>query len=143
MKILVSLISGQTMPNYFGIKYYEPDKCIFLFTEESTQQMEWLKKAVGLPKETIKIDSYNYENIQEKCQKIIKDYGEEELILNYTCGTKIMSIASFEIFMLHRKKTFYVDSENQKILEQESGKNKTIDFNLNISNFIEVFFKGS
>lgn len=133
MKILVSLVSGQTMPNYFGIKYYKPDKCIYLYTEESKQQMEWLRKSVGLPKDVFQINTYDYEDIQSKCRIIIDTYSEDELILNYTCGTKIMSIAAFEIFSLHRKKTFYVDSENQRILEQESGNNRMYKLSVSVS----------
>ncbi len=123
MKILVSLVSGQTMPNYFGIKYYEPEKCIFLYTEESKQQMSWLKNSIKISSETIKIDTYDYNDIQTKCIEIINKLNDDELILNYTCGTKIMSIAAFEIFAIHRKKTFYIDSENQRILEQDAGEN--------------------
>ncbi|HEY9188102.1 MAG TPA: DUF1887 family CARF protein [Ignavibacteria bacterium] len=141
MLVLVSLVSGQTMPNYFGIKHYNPDKCIFLYTKNSKKQMEWLKKSFDVKTEEKEIIPYDYDDIQNKCKEIIDNHRNDELILNYTCGTKIMSIASFEIFLMKRLKTFYVDSENQRILEQYQNENIVKDLSLNISvnDYVRVY----
>ncbi|MEM3373492.1 MAG: DUF1887 family CARF protein [Candidatus Anstonellales archaeon] len=116
MKTLINLISGQAIPNLIAHKFVSPDKIILLYSKGSVKQKENFKSTCrNVQFEEYEIEPYNFEKLSNLISEIISMHSGENLILIFTCGTKIMSVASFEVFRSKDLECIYIDSENGKI----------------------------
>jgi hypothetical protein len=102
-KILVSLVSDQTVQNVQFIKEKSANCNQFLFI--STKAMERGKKtaqiiqAAQLPESkssALIVEEFSFEQIEEALRQKID--SDNEYMVNVTGGTKIMSLAVFEFF---------------------------------------------
>ncbi len=102
-KIMICLISEQSIPNLIGIKQlsHQDDKLIFI----STKKMEDAKKSNNIAYsleinddiERIIVDESSLTDINEKLNNRFK-HNNTNYIVNITCGTKLMSMAVFDFF---------------------------------------------
>lgn len=134
MKILINLIGGQTIPNLIAQKYIQPDKIILLFSKGSIKQRDSFKSVFSnMTFEDKEIEPFNYNNIKAAAMDIIKNNSDDDLILNFTGGTKIMSVASYEVFKKENLLSIYVDSENSRIYKYKNGNASEEDMNIKIT----------
>ncbi len=116
--VLVSLVSDQTIPNILAIHHFSPDELLFITTEKMEK-----KHKTGSIVETLRQLGFAYaENSVQKllvkedsildCHRKIEEWmtGREdgEFIVNFTCGTKIMSIAAYEFFKDYGSRMIYI-----------------------------------
>lgn len=140
MKILVNLIGGQTIPNLIAQKYIEPQKVISLYSSGSIKQRDNYKSILnGILSEEIEIDPFNYSNIYDTIINILENNIGFELILNFTGGTKVMSVASFQAFKDRKLLSIYVDSEKGRIFKYNSDSQIIEDIDIRISS--DEYFK--
>ena len=102
--LIVTLLSDQPIPNVQFIKEKQNADTYFLFV--STQKMEdkgvgkWIQKVCNIPTETsntIVVDQFSPIDIESKLNEI--SYDEfDDIIVNVTGGTKIMSHTVTEFF---------------------------------------------
>ena len=108
-KILVSLVSEQTIPNILIASHYKPDILWFISTEKSererrTECIENTLRLKGLlpptqDVEKIIVDQDSLTDCAQKIKSLIgKIDSEVEYILNMTGGNKVMAIAAYETF---------------------------------------------
>lgn len=114
-KVLVSLVSTQTIRNIQLIKEFEVmiDDFIFITTERMEQEDEnrtdWMIKALQLPYDKIHrilVSPFIIDDIKNE----LKIHGfdkDNEYIVNLTCGTKLMAIATMEFFKKFETARFY------------------------------------
>jgi hypothetical protein len=134
MKILINLIGGQTIPNLIAQKYIKPEKIYLLFSESSKKQKDNYKAILSkIQFDEAQIEPYNYDNIKKEIMDYIHTDSNNEFVLNFTGGTKIMSLASFDIFKELNKKAIYIDSENGKIYNYKDGKSHTESIDIKIT----------
>jgi len=99
-----------------SILQHNPDKVVFFGSEESKKTVEEIKKQY-LEKEGkefhkkkyefVKIDDIDdFSDCYEKMENRIKEYKKEEIIIDYTSGTKTMTTTAAIIAMLYQKKLF-------------------------------------
>ncbi|MCB1158751.1 MAG: DUF1887 family protein, partial [Leptospiraceae bacterium] len=68
----------------------------------------------GIQYEKREIDAYNLSKIKRTCLDVLNTYEDEDIYVNITGGTKIMSVGAYEVFQLMGKHIFYVNTaENQ------------------------------
>lgn len=92
-KILINLHSKQTIPNYVAIKEFKPDRAIALTTKEYEDQVKVFEEITKIEHILKPIDAYNLENNFNIIQEVVDELGaENEIIVNYTGGTKVMSL---------------------------------------------------
>lgn len=103
------------MPNYVASKIIDPDINIFLCTEEASGQYQKLVKHFKDPRKEI-IDAWDYEKIQLQIKKVVDKYSESIVLLNFTAGNKIMSIAGFNLFKDLKKECFYINTEGDEYI---------------------------
>lgn len=128
MTILFHLISGQNLPVFIASEFIKPQKNIYLITEDSKDNLNELFKLIKVESEVLQIPAFSFNGIQDIIEKKMIEYENEELILNFTGGTKIMSVACLDLFRKYDKKAIYINSEDNKILR--FSKNKTLLFPL-------------
>jgi len=134
MTTLINLIGGQTVPNLIAQKYINPDKILLLYTKGSIKQKDCYKSiSPHLTFIENEIEPYNYYNIQKVITDFIESNYSNTIILNFTGGTKIMSLASFDIFQKKNLLSIYVDSENGNIYKYLKNKCETDKIDVKIS----------
>jgi hypothetical protein len=127
LKILINIISGQTFPNFIATSIERPDVNVLLYTKESEVYLNNYVNALkhlGIShdkKNNFSVDAFDIEKIETVCKDILSIYRSDELILNYTGGTKPMSIATFSVFR-ELGLLLYVDSQSNKIHYYKNGK---------------------
>ncbi len=108
-KILVSLISEQTIPNIIITAYYKPDILWFISTErmEKERKTECVENTLRLKGllpptknlEKIIVDQDSLTDCMNKIESLIEKVSNEvEYIVNITGGNKVMALAAYEIF---------------------------------------------
>lgn len=118
-KVLIQLISGQTMQNYIAIKHYQPDVVISLITPEykkANQKFDVIFDNIAFIHKSC--ESFNITENIRIINNIIEQYNEDNIIINFTGGSKLMSTAVFfvkcpAVNILYS----YVDSQNKNIHE--------------------------
>lgn len=120
-KILVSLVSDQTIPNVEFIKEMEDyvDRFLFISTEgmEKAGNRKWILDTVALDEkkvlDPIIVNAFSFEDIEVKLTQAIND--EDVYVINLTGGTKVMSLAVYEFFKTVNSEMFYLTGRGEKI----------------------------
>lgn len=126
MKIHITLVGGQTEPEYLGIIDEKPDKVVFVCSEQSKEEID--KITACLEKyiyDTFIIDPVNIIEIDKKITELYETYTDNEVSINLTSGTKIWSIIVYSVFSKHKNVKFlYIDQNNNvtNIINKESHK---------------------
>ena len=134
-KILVHLISGQTMPVYIAHKIIEPDIDACLFTESSRKQYENIVVAFRNDIDEILVPAFDYEDIYFKTERYVEEILDknDEVIFDFTGGTKIQSLALFNFAMKNGHKAIYINTQNHEYILFENYKEiKREKFNVSI-----------
>lgn len=118
-KVLIQLISGQTMQNYIAIKHYQPDVVVSLITPEykkANQKFDVIFDRVEFKNNSC--ESFNITKNIKIINDIIDQYNEDNIIINFTGGSKLMSTAVFFVKCRDGNILYsYVDSQNKNIHE--------------------------
>ena len=108
-KILVSLISEQTIPNILLSVHYKPDILWFITTDksENERRTECIENTLSLKGllpasdkiKKVKVDQNSLIDCMSKIESLVDDVkGEVEYIINITGGNKVMALAAYDIF---------------------------------------------
>jgi hypothetical protein len=117
-KILVSLVSDQIIPNLLAIHHFQPVELLFITTDAMEKKdkfratMETLcMLGLDYPENRVQKLVVKEDSILD-CHRKIEEWmaGREdgEFIVNFTCGTKIMSIAVYEFFKDYGSRMIYI-----------------------------------
>lgn len=145
MKILFHLVSGQNSQVYIAYKHYKPEVNVLLYTPATQKKLSTLHNALKESRlnEDILIHAFEYSKIKRVVADAIgrHETKKNEIILNFTGGTKIQSVAMYEIGRELGLKTVYVNSEQHNILELGGSvpvKHSTLDLNMNPVEYLLV-----
>jgi len=134
MVTLINLIGGQNIPNLIAQKFIIPQKIILLYSKGSIKQKEYYKSVVrDMNIEEREINAYNYYSIKNEIKNILIENKGGEFILNFTGGTKIMSLACFNVFKEMNYQSIYIDSENSKIYKFNNSELNVESMNIKIT----------
>jgi hypothetical protein len=121
-RIIVSLISDQTIPNYIFIKemYQEGDELLFIYSRKMQVKKDWLLKALEvkstnlIPKTMHLIDEENWNSMIQSTLDLLEK--GKKYIVNLTGGTKYMSLAMYEVFSGFDSLFYYIPFPKNEIL---------------------------
>lgn len=132
-KLLVSLVSDQTIPNVQLIKEFrnETNKYLFITTRgmEEKGTRESIIKACQLEEEElldpVKVDPFSFDDMEEQLDKV--DFEEfERVIVNLTGGTKVMTLAAFDYFKEVGADIYYLTGKDDMI-KVSPGRKKNVE----------------
>ncbi len=96
-----------------SVEHYRPDKCVFFGSEKSKETIEELKKQYiksrgkEIEYESVvfsngEIDNFNilFRRMKEK----LEEYVSDDIVIDYTSGTKTMTMCAAIVSMLYHKK---------------------------------------
>ena len=134
MKHQITLVGGQLLPVFVGIKEFNPDKVHFIVSEETKDKINLVKSFLtGKTYSENICNPFDFISIKTTCQKILnKLESTEEVHFNLTGGTKIMVLAAQSLIHEQNLKGFYINQDDtllvlpsyeiQKLLSQISVK---------------------
>lgn len=128
-KILINILSQEMMPNFIAAMEVGPDRVIALTTPQSEKQVASFEKMTGIPHEIRMIDPYDLRTDYERVCGLIGELPPEtDVVLNFTGGTKVMSLAAalgcIRSSGGRRIELIYVDTERRQLetLKLEEGR---------------------
>lgn len=114
MKTLISLIGEQPIPNLLPILFLKPEKNVLLYSDLTESAAKKLEKLLT-NSDKAKVDAYDIDSIKNFVLNKIQN--TDDIIFNITGGTKLMSLALFQLALGKKNKFVYFQSEeNQSIL---------------------------
>ena len=146
---LICLISGQLMPNLFSVILLKPEEVILVHTIDSKEEALFFsefiqKQKYGVSKTTLlEVRPFNPEEIRNSASELMKsirEAGEDpgSYTLNYTAGTKPMSIEFVNVFKQAGARLLYIDTQQETCWWTIDGKieERPLEVKLNVP---EVF----
>lgn len=139
MRHQITLVGGQLLPIYIGIKEFSPDKIHFIVSKESSEKVNTLKPFLsGKSYFMYNCDPFKFSDIRSVSERILSKIDHmDEVTFNLTGGTKIMVLAVQSIIQERGLKGFYVNLDNS-LLELPSYAQRPISCTLTIKEFFEL-----
>jgi hypothetical protein len=118
MKHQISLVGGQLLPVYVGIKEFMPDKLHLIASSDSIMKVAVLKScSVNISIQEYICDPFDFFSIKSVCEKIIDSIDKsDEITFNLTGGTKIMVLAAQAILFEKQLQGFYINQDDSYLL---------------------------
>lgn len=149
-KYLVSIVSGQTLPNILAIKELGNNiqRYIFISTDKVKNELHWTLQVCGIKKENyfdLEVGEDDIAQIVDRLTKLSQAIfqPQDEFLINLTGGTKIMALGAFQFFS---QSQFHVRMFYQKVgsntfrqvypsIEPEN-RNQTLTYRMNVEEFL-------
>jgi len=114
MKTMIALIGGQPLPNYIPIRAEQPDTVLFVYTKETEKVYERLKAvldAQGVKVEGLQTDAYDVPQVADVLTQWVDErVSGTDLVVNFTGGTKPMSLAAYRVAERLQAPLMYLES---------------------------------
>ncbi len=146
-KVLVSLVSDQTIPNIEFIRAMgsQIDNYLFISTKsmEKIGNRQWILDTVSLDEDKlidpVIVNPFSFEDIEVKLIQSIND--EDTYIVNLTGGTKVMSLAVYEFFKTVNSQMYYLSGKGEMI-KVHPGRKKVpskIKAKISLSDYLSAY----
>ena len=139
MRHQITLVGGQLLPVFLGIKEYQPEVVHFLISKETRNSLSHLKALIkGTKTSEHECEPYDLANIKGVCEKIIDKLQEgDEIYFNLTGGTKIMLLAAQAVMVEKKLKGIYINQDNT-VLEFPDFKKRDIIYRVSTEEFFKL-----
>lgn len=139
MKHQITLVGGQLLPIFIGIKEFNPDKVYFIASNESKSGLPQLKSVIKGPSfSEHNCNAYDFVSVKNTCEKILdKIDPSDEVSFNLTGGTKIMVLAVQSIIHERSLLGFYINQDNTFLVLPAYIK-KTVSYHVTTKEFLEI-----
>lgn len=151
--LLINLVSDQTIPNIQLFKEFkdEVSKILFVSTDamKKKRTLEWLTKVCLEIKNDISIgetivEQHNFQQIQNVLQEQYNLlHGHfNKVVVNITCGTKIMSMAAFDFFKKLNKDNiyiYYLGEQSKMYLLSPNQNESVLHTELTVKEYLEAY----
>lgn len=127
--VLVQLVSEQTMPNLLPVLRLKPSRLVHLATPRTRDRSLWIAEAARQAGCPITVETTTLSampGMQETMKAVLAAIehagkAEQQVVVNFTCGTKLMSIGAFVAALRHKTPSFYVDTQDAKFVDGQSA----------------------
>lgn len=116
MKILLHIVGGQPSPLYIAARTVQADVNVFAYSADSKEKLPALKQLIGGTTSEIKIEPWSFSSVVHKMETFLSQYSNDEVILNFTGGTKITSFAAITVFRNHGFNAIYVNTQDNEVI---------------------------
>ena len=90
-KIHITLVGGQPAPIYHGIVATQPDKVVYIYSQDTVSILEKLKTEIQISSETYLLDVTEANRIKQCAEMLAERYKEDEVTVNISSGLKSWS----------------------------------------------------
>ena len=141
-QLVVSLVAESPITSYLAGVLKKPEAMVWLRNPRQKQVVNQIEAALQTQispffESRIGQDD-DIEEFRERCQQILKDYPEHEILLNVTGGTRMQALLASEIFKQAGKEVFLIDSHHSRLVNVATGEHKTFHFTLTVNEYIAL-----
>lgn len=128
-KIHITLVGGQPAPVYHGIVATQPDKVIFIYSEESRDVLTTLRKELNILEDKQEpLDPTDPMKILSRAEYLAEKYKNDEIMVNISSGLKSWSHLFGIVFdKMPNAAIIYMDQNNilwnYRTMQSQSGFN--------------------
>lgn len=116
-RVHITLVGGQSMPVYLGIKYCNPEKVVFIYSKESERQKQTIKAELDKNIVVLKsepLDPVQMDEIAAVALAYKEKFANDDISLNISGGTKAWSyFFAKEFENVSNAKIIYIDQNNE------------------------------
>lgn len=123
--LVIHLAGEQSIPNYMGMRILKAPQHLLVVTEKTKRQETVLRNVLAefVPEcpevRSVVVPSAEADEIAKGVEREIDGFlgecPEARIAVNVTGGTKMMSLAAFEVAVRRGLTGFYIDTENKKL----------------------------
>lgn len=148
---LITLISGQLMPNLFSVIMLKPEKVVLVHTIDSKEDAVFFSEFIKNQKygvsetDLIEVEPFNPEELIQSASRTLEkikatEAPSDSVVLNYTAGTKPMSIAFYTIFKEAGARLLYIDTQQETCwwTKREEIQEQRLQIKLNIPEVVSL-----
>lgn len=151
--LLINFVSDQTIPNIQLFKEFkdEVSKILFVSTDamKKKRTLEWLTKVCleiknDISIEEIIVEQHNFQQIQKVLQERynLLQGNYNKVVVNITCGTKIMSMAAFDFFKKlndYNIYIYYLGEQSKMYLLSPIHNESALRTELTVKEYLEAY----
>jgi hypothetical protein len=144
-RVIVSIISEQTIPNYIFIKenFQIGDELLFVSSKTMASKIENITSTLGYPdvkSVNIILDDNEEERWFRMCSKIREPLKEEtKYIVNLTGGTKYMSMAILRVFEDYESEFYYIPFPKNEMLILKKDHPQKLSYRVSINEYLSLY----
>ena len=118
MTTIISLIGEQNLPNLLPILHLEPAQVILVYTDRTEQTAVRLTNLIQAQTEVTQliVDAYDIDGTRNHLKQAVAKLPVSDLLVNFTGGTKMMSLAAYQTAVELNAPMIYLKSEGKKSL---------------------------
>jgi len=128
-RTLIQLVSEQTMQNLLPVLRLKPARLVHLVTPRTVARSAWIAEAVRQSGCSVELEATTLsampgmrETMKETLAAIERGGAQgEEVLVNFTGGTKLMSIGAYVAALKHKTPSFYVDTQDDVFVDGQSA----------------------
>lgn len=125
MTVMIALVGEQQLPNFLPVRHYSPSDVLLVYTKKTQPQYENLEavleqkkiKVYGVKTEPYEISAIigaiNEELDRNKKLARAIQASSQQPVFNWTGGTKVMSLAVYQIAQQYNAPMMYLQSEGK------------------------------
>lgn len=118
MTIIISLIGEQNIPNLLPILYLQPERVVLVYTdftaETAVRLTHLIQKKTPAKVTPLVVDAYNIDQTKNCILAATRPFLPTNILINFTGGTKMMSLAAYQAAADLNAPIFYVQSQGNK-----------------------------
>ncbi|WP_080905431.1 Card1-like endonuclease domain-containing protein [Parabacteroides sp. Marseille-P3160] len=147
-RVIVSLVSEQTIPNYLFIKEIitSGDELMFISSKKMENKIDWILNELRYVDCIVDKCVFDDEDDEERWNKMIEKIKkslnkQNKYIVNLTGGTKYMSLAVQEVFENFDSEFFYIPFPKNYLLNPMSQFDRSIPikYRINVQEYMHVY----
>ncbi|MEW5822119.1 MAG: DUF1887 family CARF protein [Cyanobacteriota bacterium] len=147
-KLIISLISDQTIPNIIFLKdHNDYDKLLFISTAKmkKSNKVEAIANTLDIVESkynVIEVDENSLSDIPDKLNNYFAQNKFDSITLNMTGGTKIMSLAAYNYIKINHPeaKIVYIPIPKNEFIDLQENKTIQITQRLNVKEYLSSYF---
>lgn len=113
IKVHITLVGGQPTPVYHAIKATVPDFVVFIYSEDTTKQLNLIKNEVPVRSRDVLLHPTDAEKIRTTAEELAKEFATDEVTVNISGGLKSWSFWFGVIFhKCTNASVIYIDQNN-------------------------------
>lgn len=143
-RIIVSVISEQTIPNYLFIKeiYQQGDTLLFIASQKFSSRIDWIVKTLNMAdiSESILFPEGGEERWKEM-ESLVKNRlsADKFYIVNLTGGTKYMSLLVQHVFEQFNSSFYYIPYPQNVLLEPSRNESIPLKYRLTVQEYLSNY----
>ncbi len=130
MKVHITLVGGQPAPVYHGIIATQPDKVVFVYSDNSREIANRLSQEIKIPSERRKMDPVDLNDIEKKVIQCAEQYKDGEVSVNISSGTKPWAFYFAKIFGAMSNATLFYMDQNNMLWNFSDKSSQKVEFNM-------------